>query len=313
MVRLARAALTFLLLSCAQTEDPLTQLMLVADTDIPGIDTVQFRVEAVDKSRTEMATVARLGDAAAFVGVVRDKGRLGPLTVVAIGFEKNVQRVQRVQRVSFVTDQTRVVKLHLLASCVNKNCAASETCAETGCVPIDVPPENLEAWTGTAPEIAGNEPLDASVPHDASVIGRDAARDASGPGIDDARVGLTDASDGAVVPGPTDAGSSLQLMQCDGGTYDLSRDPYHCGLSCSTARQCDDGLYANTIKACVSGACDTCIGTLCDADELRCKRGYADCTSSLGCETNVTTSTSHCGMCGHPCAAGQTCVAGVCQ
>jgi hypothetical protein len=48
---------------------------------------------------------------------------------------------------------------------------------------------------------------------------------------------------------------------------------------------------------------------------ITCNAGYADCngTYSDGCETNLNTNASHCGMCGVVCSAPTpNCTAGTC-
>jgi hypothetical protein len=45
-----------------------------------------------------------------------------------------------------------------------------------------------------------------------------------------------------------------------------------------------------------------------------CLKGFGDCDMSPanGCEANLAASAEHCGGCGMPCPAGQTCAGGVC-
>lgn len=69
-----------------------------------------------------------------------------------------------------------------------------------------------------------------------------------------------------------------------------------CGVACATPPR---GTAACVMGACGVGACMT---------------GYGDCDGMVanGCETNVNSSPSHCGMCGAPCADGRVCVRGAC-
>ena len=47
---------------------------------------------------------------------------------------------------------------------------------------------------------------------------------------------------------------------------------------------------------------------------LQCEAGTADCDPNTpGCETDVLTSDTNCGSCGHDCGGTNSCVAGVCQ
>lgn len=326
MVKSRTLTLLSLLLaaSCTQDSKPLTQLVLVSDTDVSNVDAVQFLVRAEDGSHEdEMSVVPRTGANPAYVSVVREEGSLGPLQVTAFAL-KNGERtgLSRTQRVAFVPDQTRVVKLHLAASCIGKSCGATETCSEVGCTPIEVPEEQLEGWGGAPPALkSAPPPVDGGTPHDGGSDSgvRDAQTDAATP----PDAGPMDAGNDA---GPTDAGADAGsgLTACDGGSYDLSSDPYHCGLSCAAVTTCGDGTQNNTIRACSFGrCCDTWLFSTCTLDNkgVVCKAGYGDCydDSSLlpykmnSCESNLATSATHCGKCGNACTSPQTCVAGVCQ
>ena len=45
----------------------------------------------------------------------------------------------------------------------------------------------------------------------------------------------------------------------------------------------------------------------------RCLNNYGDCDAQVGCETNLFTSSAHCGACNQPCAETYACVSGVCM
>ncbi len=89
---------------------------------------------------------------------------------------------------------------------------------------------------------------------------------------------------------------------CSGRCVALDADPTACG-SCS--RACPGG--SNATAACRGGAC-----------ALTCDRGFGDCDGdpSNGCETNLRTTTAHCGACGalcRPSNAAASCVDGACR
>jgi len=69
-----------------------------------------------------------------------------------------------------------------------------------------------------------------------------------------------------------------------------------CGVVCSTG--------ANATATCTSGACG-----------ITCNTGFGNCDQNPnnGCEVSLLTSASNCGSCGHACAQGHTCSAGVCN
>jgi hypothetical protein len=88
---------------------------------------------------------------------------------------------------------------------------------------------------------------------------------------------------------------------CDGNASNGCETPLNtlsncggCGNACPTR--------ANAATTCSAGVCG-----------FTCNPGYADCDGNAanGCETNLNTSTMHCGGCGNSCGAG-VCVAASC-
>ncbi len=104
-------------------------------------------------------------------------------------------------------------------------------------------------------------------------------------------------SGGDVVP--TDGTCPAGLIVCGASCVDLSNDPLNCG---GCGMTCPSG--ANGTASCASGMCG-----------LTCTAGFGNCDGNAanGCETNVQTDGSHCGMCGRACmGSGNTCTAGMC-
>jgi hypothetical protein len=100
---------------------------------------------------------------------------------------------------------------------------------------------------------------------------------------------------------------ALPLRTCGMGSTafcaNTAIDPANCnacGTACALANVATNG--------CTAGAC-TVVG---------CSAGFGECnaTAADGCETNLTTSTAHCGSCGRACTlphvTTQTCTAGAC-
>jgi hypothetical protein len=133
------------------------------------------------------------------------------------------------------------------------------------------------------------------------------------------------------------------LVVCNNACVNEQTDPSNCG-SCGFA--CASG------QTCVSGACTsggtcgtgltlcsgTCVneqsdvnncgacGSVCALQNATpfcqfaqcgiaaCNAGFGNCDSvaNNGCETNLNTSNTNCGVCGHACVSGQSCVSGAC-
>jgi hypothetical protein len=111
----------------------------------------------------------------------------------------------------------------------------------------------------------------------------------------------------------------------NGCETNLMTDPSNCG-TCGSA--CASG------QSCVSGACTGGMGTIscnttadCPAEAntssatcssniciYACNMGFNDCDHNVanGCETNLMTNPSNCGICGNVCASGQSCIGGAC-
>jgi hypothetical protein len=144
--------------ACGQEERPITQLILVADTDIPDIDGIQFELAEPGGSATALAQAPHApGGGPSYVSVVHGERSLGPLTVSARAMRRGVEQLARSQQVSFVRDQTRVVLLHLFASCMRPpRCPAEQSCDGSGCIPRLLSEAALQTWEGAPPSITGS-------------------------------------------------------------------------------------------------------------------------------------------------------------
>jgi hypothetical protein len=92
--------------------------------------------------------------------------------------------------------------------------------------------------------------------------------------------------------GTCSLGCNAGFDDCDssaGCETPVAVDPAHCG-DCSTV--CP--AVPNAMPTCAAGDCG-----------YRCEPGFDDCTGGPnGCETNITSDTSHCGGCGDRCMSG---------
>jgi hypothetical protein len=268
-------------LACGKGEQPRTQLVLVADTDIPDLDLIRFEVSNGQRMETEESAPRDDGEPFTLT-LLLDKGPLGPLAVSAQGVRNGQMVVERRAVVSFVPGKTLVVELHLLASCVARLCLGDRTCGEHGCTSNELSSDQLSEWSGSPPRVGGTLLSDAGETSDGGVheagAGSDAAADASAEAGD---------------------ASTNGLVTCGVDTQvDLSSDVDHCG-SCGTSCKASG---RNLVAVCVAGEC---------AEECRTLYGDCDENPNNGCEQSLSVS-ANCGMCGVSCAAGDYCLFGFC-
>ncbi|MDQ3035001.1 MAG: hypothetical protein M3Y87_21520 [Myxococcota bacterium] len=320
LAALASLALSLVLAACS--EAPLTQLVVVVDTDIEvprGIDRVEIVVEEPG-GQLQRSTGALAGDGAislpVTLGVVHRGGELGPVTVTARGLRGADEIIVRDAQVFMIAGRTMVLELHLERACVGVACeAGAETCEHGGCRDVLIAASELRDHAGEPPRLlfdgGGGDCLAAELCN----------------GIDDDCDTLIDED------------------------FDLTSDARHCG-SCTTA--CPD--FGGSRPACVDSACTiaceegfgdcdgeprtgcetpldsltdcgTC-GEQCSIDHgvpfcfastcsiENCAPGWGDCNegSSDGCEMRLD-AVDHCGSCGSPCApahATPRCAGGAC-
>ncbi|MDW8246014.1 MAG: hypothetical protein RMJ84_05520, partial [Sandaracinaceae bacterium] len=106
---------------------------------------------------------------------------------------------------------------------------------------------------------------------------------------------------------------ACRIESCMAGYGDCDGDPTN---GCETNLMNSIGHCGRCGNRCMGGnATWSCVGGVCSV--ASCNSGYGDCDRdpSNGCETNLNTSLSHCGMCGNACMGGNAtweCVGGVC-
>jgi len=236
-----------------------TQLMLVADTDIPGLDAIRFEISG--DGRSEMAEATTLDQGPATLALVPEGEALGPLTVTARAVRNDISVVARSAVVSFVPHQTLVVELHLVASCIQANCKASETCTEHGCQPKQQNVDDLAVWSGEAPTLADSRDASAS---------SDAAADA----------GVS-----------ADAG---ERVDCGAGaeSVDLQSDVDHCGTCGNVCRATQRNMQPTCTQGICGVECRTLYGDCDDKPANGCEQLLNDGSHCGMCDLQCTTGTT---------------------
>lgn len=212
MNRLASALLACLVLfpACAEDE-PLTQIVVVVDSDIPNLSRIVIDVNGFTEPLSipvelESKRLPRR------LTLVHDGGALGPIEVVVSAFRDGASDAVLVERrsdIEFVPDATRMLRIDLLLECVGQCSGDMPSClAGPRCAPADRA-WTLEPWSGDV------EPLGTA---DAGTAPPDS--DAGPPSVSDGGPTTTDAT---VMPTP-DAGGDATVPG-DGGTLD-SPFPY---------------------------------------------------------------------------------------
>jgi hypothetical protein len=283
---------------------PRTELIVVSDTDLAVPDQLDRIVFEVVGPEGQMASASADPAAGlpAYLGVVHSEGALSPVEVRVLGRLGGLDVVERRARTAFQKDRTLVLPMNLFASCAGAMslCSAVETCAESGCRPVDVDESELLEWDGTPAGLDGGMPADA-MPDAEPDAEPDAMPDTGG------------------CPPPLEMGSS--------GCTDLSRDPLNCG---SAGNVCPDR------RACIGGSCvcrpgltdagGTCVDLLTDpancgavgnACSDLCRDGSCSpsCGSADACGggcTDTDDDALNCGACGDVCASNELCEAGTC-
>lgn len=346
-VGLALGALGLSACSAEPATKPRTELLLVADTDIAELTRIHFEVRGDGHGTEEHSADVRDDGAALTVGLVRDKGPLGPITATARGFAGSRELVSRQAVVSFVQGRTLVVPLHLLRGCVGVSCEADESCTEHGCASSALPASDLVEWPTLPPDIALADPdgalpaadggLDAAVAHDAGELdagpvdasqGGDAGEgdDAGAPDASDRDAGM-DAQVDAQADAATDAGNDASTDAATDASTDAASDA---GTDAGDDASADGGCVADlTSDVSHCGSCSNactpsyiylyhdvaaCVASQCT---YVCAPSWADCNGTQipfldHCETYLATDTKNCGACGKKCKGSETCVAGVC-
>jgi hypothetical protein len=120
---------------------------------------------------------------------------------------------------------------------------------------------------------------------------------------------------------PCDDGNACtQMDRCQAGVC-VGSDPVVCAPApvCHGPAVCDPGtgvcsdpLEPDGTSCPLPNASASCLGGVCQLLSCASPFGSCDGMSGNGCETDLGTSTQHCGSCGNACAAGLECASGIC-
>jgi hypothetical protein len=229
-----RLVLLALLLSCSENAAPLTELVVVVDSDLTvPAQLDEIRVVAAGPDGDMQTASARLGQdqppLPRNVVLRHQGGPLGPFDVRVEGRRGGGNVLTREAEVSFERDRSLVLPMHLVSVCRNTSCPDDESCTEHGCQPRAVDTDQLEEWSGEKPELEpGSTPAQDGGRPDASA---DGGAPADAAGVPDT---------GMCVPRPEVCNGADD--DCDGrrdNGFDLNNDENNCGrcgLQCNDRR-----------------------------------------------------------------------------
>lgn len=300
-------------------ERPVTELLVVADTDlaIPAqLDAIE--VEVIPPTGAPVVRGGALvGDDATEIpvslGLVHRGGPLGPVSIEVRGFRGAEPIVTRSADVSFVEGRTMVVTLHLEATCVGVVCREDETCERGACRARRLAANELEEAGPILPTLpdggGGCVPLPELCNHaDDDCDGR--SDESLELDRDVYHCGACDNACPGRAHGRATCAAGLCGVSCDEGWGDCNGDPRDgCEAPLNTLSSCGTCDAACSVghatPSCFVGACE--VGS--------CAPGWGDCNDSSvdGCEAPLNAPGS-CGGC-TPCVlagAVESCVDGTC-
>ncbi|MAQ17631.1 MAG: hypothetical protein CMN30_22895 [Sandaracinus sp.] len=312
--RLSRAlgALALMILASCSS-DPLTQVMLVIDTDLKvpqEISAIRLEIQHPDATYTPFQQSFNEADLPLQVALVHRGGPLGVVRVSVNGLasaDDETVLIQRRAEFTFVRGEVRELRIDLLKSCEGIVCERTESCAAEGCRPLLVTEDELAPWRGAARLDGGPE--------------MDMSPDAGDGCVEDVERcdGVDNDCDGAVDEDDPDIDFQTDPGNCGGCGTACVGDPTNASLMCRggvCTLVCDDGFddcdtdEDNGCEADLATA-DTCLdcGTTCAGDTPvcdldgcigACPEGTYECSGTCA---NLATSVVHCKSCGNTCGS----------
>jgi hypothetical protein len=312
IVVLATAALA------ACSERPLTQLVVVADSDllVPAqLDAIE--IEIAPPTGSPVRRTAQLsGDGAialpVTLGVVHRGGALGPVAIAVRGMRAGDVVVTRLAEIEMREGHTLVAELALEAVCVAVPCPDGQTCAHGDCRDVVLRPTELSEFDGSVPRL-GDGGLDC-LPELCNGVDDDCDTRI------DEMVDTASDPDNCGVCGNVCSAHPHARPACEGGLCALACELGYGDCNGDARDGCEEEL--NTLSMCAACRTEctvahgepTCFLGSCDVQD--CAPGWGDCNDhgDDGCEAPLN-DPAHCGTCA-PCAlpsATASCTEGVCS
>ena len=298
----------FMLASAGCSARPLTQLVVVTESslDIPS-DLDQIEIDITSPSGAmgqRMVAIASRANLPATLGVVHRDGPLGPVHIRVRGLARGMVMVTREADVMLQEGRTLRLDLPLDASCRGVVCPGDQSCAAGACRMLTIAPSELVDFNGTPHSSADAGSADAGSVDAGSVdAGSVDAGSVDAGSVDAGWVDAGSVDAGWVDAGSVDAGwvdaASADAASTDAASTDAASTDAPTPPMCPTS--CSDPMHATGV--CEMGIC-----------VLVCRPNRSDCNGLYddGCETDIRSSETHCGVCARACGAGQRCRGGDC-
>lgn len=211
--------------ACTEEEVPLTQLVIVSNSDIvvPTVmDDVRVTVFAPDGNdhlRNQPLTGDEAQPLPVTLTLVHAAGPTGLVDVTVSGYRGDRFLVERRARTSFLRGEILSLRMDLTANCVGVRCEdADETCVDAVCRDVDIHPGSLTPFEGEPEPL---QPVAIMTPGPDASTGDESSNPTNGdevlseaseggtPPEEDASSPMTPVTDGSTEPA-TDAGMSTE-------------------------------------------------------------------------------------------------------
>jgi hypothetical protein len=235
-------------ISCSPDSQPLTQVMVVVDSDMAQIDSVRVRVDGMGDTKLANANDLDKHPLPRTIAIVYRGGPLGPITVTAEALDSDATTlVSRRAQFSFARGRNVTLELELQQSCIAPKCdLAKQTCIAGACKSPKVDTSKLSDWTGDLPN-QSDAGIDGDGGEDSGIgMGGGAATGGSAGAPSGGKGGQSAGAGGK--PAAGSGGTAGVMSTCTGGcAFDSATTAPHGQLACENSAcvlHCDAG-YTN--------------------------------------------------------------------